>query len=479
MDIFTEIEIEAPQNTTNELPQTLSKPCPIRERIYDMRSMAIGNPNTWGESKLFYRQGKFMENISDTYTESKMFSMYSPCYQRLDYEELRTFFTWRTLIRAGETPRASLSCVFLYVYELLLGIGVKSPEEGLEQLIFTWQAYRPTLRALDDYIPPWLLDYHIYYGLDFLEFIQKHNRYYTKQLMYEPDQPDLLLSWNKFSKYDITASKFYQKDNGQLMSNCFQWVIKSLHKKCEEKNLKLIDLFAYKSYSVGWNPFRRAPFQNWYKQDDRQVEIPGGRVYTCRGNRWESETRVEYNFAESLIAYIIKQSESRLREITGYKTKLNASKSSIYKVADTLLRLNLSYTDIVQAINTGTEEFYQDLTKVVVNVNSQNLNKIRTESQETQEKLIVEPQETETESPQPPPEKSQQPTADIWQTLKQALTPIQQEALKTPKNIPAIAAENGIMPEILVDNINEKAMDIIGDNILNEYEIYEEYIDYI
>jgi hypothetical protein len=35
------------------------------------------------------------------------------------------------------------------------------------------------------------------------------------------------------------------------------------------------------------------------------------------------------------------------------------------------------------------------------------------------------------------------------------------------------------MLEVLMDGINEKAMDIIGDNILDDLEIYEDYKDQV
>jgi hypothetical protein len=46
--------------------------------------------------------------------------------------------------------------------------------------------------------------------------------------------------------------------------------------------------------------------------------------------------------------------------------------------------------------------------------------------------------------------------------------------------IKAFADANGVMPEVLADSINEKAMDAIGDNILDftdELVIYEEYLE--
>ena len=74
--------------------------------------------------------------------------------------------------------------------------------------------------------------------------------------------------------------------------------------------------------------------------------------------------------------------------------------------------------------------------------------------------------------------------ADIWVSLGQALKEKELQALavilqvdgSTYTNIKEFADHNNIMLEVLVDGINEKAMDYIGDNILDDdFIIYEDY----
>jgi len=69
-----------------------------------------------------------------------------------------------------------------------------------------------------------------------------------------------------------------------------------------------------------------------------------------------------------------------------------------------------------------------------------------------------------------------------WKALIDALTPTEIKALKillqNSITLKQFADENKIMLEVLADNINEKANDHIGDNILDEeFEIYEDYKD--
>jgi hypothetical protein len=68
-----------------------------------------------------------------------------------------------------------------------------------------------------------------------------------------------------------------------------------------------------------------------------------------------------------------------------------------------------------------------------------------------------------------------------WEQFSNALSPLQHEALIAlinedgAQNIQKIAAANGTMSELLIDEINDIAMDILGDLIIDGEEIAEEY----
>lgn len=42
-----------------------------------------------------------MEDFEDDYDGDAPFSMYYPCYQMMGYEQLRTYFSWRSKVRKG------------------------------------------------------------------------------------------------------------------------------------------------------------------------------------------------------------------------------------------------------------------------------------------------------------------------------------------------------------------------------------------
>mgnify|MGYP000568012639 FL=1 len=77
-----------------------------------------------------------METFEDDYEGEAPFFHVFPDYQMMNFQQLRTYFTWRTDVRRGVVRKTSFSYVFLYIYELINHIGVKDDREGLEKLLY-------------------------------------------------------------------------------------------------------------------------------------------------------------------------------------------------------------------------------------------------------------------------------------------------------------------------------------------------------
>lgn len=166
-------------------------------------------------SKTFYDQGKFMEDFEDDYEYKGDFLKYFPTYQSMNDQHLRGYFTWRTKVRKGDIEKASLSFVFVYIYELLNGIGVNSPEAGYQVLKNFWQVYQHFDNSIDFYMKLWLKDYVIYHNLDksLLKDIADYNFDKTVLMLlnynsYTPDE--IFNALNSLSSYNLGSSKFYK-----------------------------------------------------------------------------------------------------------------------------------------------------------------------------------------------------------------------------------------------------------------------------
>ena len=107
-----------------------------------MRKIAMGlGPSLKSTEKVFYKQGKFMEDFEDDFNYQGDFVQYFPTYQSMNDHQLRGYFSWRTSVRRGIINKTSLSFVFLYIYELINQIGVRSPETDRKNKLYFSPGY--------------------------------------------------------------------------------------------------------------------------------------------------------------------------------------------------------------------------------------------------------------------------------------------------------------------------------------------------
>lgn len=118
------------------------------------------------EAELFYEQAHFMEDFEDSYPYSGSFRSPFPTYSAMSDRQLRGYFSWRTQVRAGNIEQDCLAFAFVYLYELLCGVGVDSPRDGFEKIRSFWLAWRKFDPTLDRYVRVWLQDYVVYHDLD-------------------------------------------------------------------------------------------------------------------------------------------------------------------------------------------------------------------------------------------------------------------------------------------------------------------------
>lgn len=126
-----------------------------------------GGAGRWlSEAELFYRQGLLMANFEDDCPYNGTFKSYFPTYNAMSDRQLRGYFTWRAQVRRGNIEETSTSFAFLYLYELICGIGVDDPLDGFDKIKAFWGAYRAFEPGIDRFARVWLQDYAVFHGLD-------------------------------------------------------------------------------------------------------------------------------------------------------------------------------------------------------------------------------------------------------------------------------------------------------------------------
>lgn len=126
-----------------------------------------GGAGRWlSEAELFYRQGLLMADFEDDCHYNGTFKSYFPTYNAMSDRQLRGYFTWRAQVRRGNIEETSTSFAFLYLYELICGIGVDDPLDGFDKIKAFWDAYRAFEPGIDRFARVWLQDYAVFHGLD-------------------------------------------------------------------------------------------------------------------------------------------------------------------------------------------------------------------------------------------------------------------------------------------------------------------------
>lgn len=126
-----------------------------------------GGAGRWlSEAELFYRQGLLMAEFEDDCPYNGTFKSYFPTYNAMSDRQLRGYFTWRAQVRRGTIEETSTSFAFLYLYELICGIGVDDPLDGFSKIKAFWDAYRAFEPGIDRFARVWLQDYAVFHGLD-------------------------------------------------------------------------------------------------------------------------------------------------------------------------------------------------------------------------------------------------------------------------------------------------------------------------
>ena len=546
----------------------------IREQFYAMREISRNHRSNYGYSNkfydkrvqqnnasVFYKQGTFMKDFMDNYSENAPFSSYFPNYQMMSYDQLRTYFTWRTNVRDGNITDISLSYAFLYIYELLNNIGVGNPHDGLKKLMYFWRTFRNYNKSIDKYVIQWLKDYHIYYELphSFKDFAEENNlsKHYPKmaEMADTDDRFDLFCS---ISKYDIRKSAFFEGNNIKLITDCFNFVIERIKEVFSENGLHFENsIFAPTKKMTEWQPFRSALFCGWLKQPDRRIVLSQNEIYVCKQNKWEFNTVITSESGKQLVGYVMKKVEAELRNLKKYKFKITANINTVTQ--SVIAQLKESGLSLENIITSAVMEFYKEATKIVVSIDYSSLVKIRQEALSTQEKLSVEQVEDEAfpvlKGVAAPDAESMSSSAvegvvapaledmaapdikdettpvikdvvvpvfdrgavltiedtvipvlkdkavpishetdkksiinkpelvsDPWENFNNSICDTEKQALiillSDKQDIKQFADDNGIMLEVLIDGINEKAIDFIGDNILDEnFNVYDDYME--
>lgn len=162
------------------------------------------------------------------------FSQYWPTYESMNKQQQDWYFYWRTQVRNGIYPDTDLSYIFVHIYELLSACGWRNAQNGYDQLMRLWIAYRAKFPKLDHYLFEWTFDFSQNYNLPFtlpdIPNIQLPKFSVVEDIMVDSHIEDRPLKLpfeliDDMCDYSLVGSKFYAEGHHQLMKEAIPRVV--------------------------------------------------------------------------------------------------------------------------------------------------------------------------------------------------------------------------------------------------------------
>lgn len=329
--------------------------------------------------QLFVHKGKELEHVTEDTAEFVPFHTYWPTYDEMQPRQLKWYLFWRGEVRAGRYPDTDLSYLFVYLYELIHGIGWTEPSEGYAQIERAWQAYRERYPKLDTYVREWLYDFALIFHLEQgpvnppLIKLPRSLSMELKELEWQRklSAHTLELSWELLRlllDYEAEKSRYYIEQGRKNLRYYAPKIVTLVDGYLSRtQGSRLLDLFKPRARKISRFLFRSAVYDHGLYGRTREITV------------------VPYSEHPPLRAYLtqlVRHTENKLRELDGYKGRLKGVtvEPDIEQLITRYLRKEYAQRE--------AEAAKARLPKV--KINTARLRKLKQESDEVRDMLLTE-----------------------------------------------------------------------------------------
>ena len=453
-------------------------PAKIREMI-DLYE--FGEDTFRQKCRNFMVQGTFMKDYEDDAPWDGPFLHYFPTYHDLNIRQLRGYFTWRTKLRRGEFQPICSSLAYIYLYELLNGIGADTVEERLSKMSTFEEGYLD--RGMGDRnmrrnLRRWMLELCIVHGLP----RETALRYAEPEMIRNDEALAVLKDPKDRTDREIfdaliyfcgprTAGSPVLKKHGDAGMHLFAetWRTASANYRGMGRSL-FAACFGYrKSYS--WHPFGNAVRWDNRPTGSTEYQLDPCRRYYYKDGEWWEQCWQRIGMDKKMPDGLLHEADRRFRLYL--KTG-----SPLVKRTDE--QWAAPYID---AVIEEDRRAKNEAAKPKVTIRFGDLDRIRRDSLETRDRLLTEEDLPEPVIPVPDPEPEEEPAA----ARSTAGIPLEAEqilllrTLLEGRSVREMIRENHGMPSVAADALNEALFDEIGDSAVecegDELTLVEDYRD--
>ena len=416
-----------------------------------------GGAGRWlSEAELFYRQGLLMADFEDDCPYNGTFKSYFPTYNAMSDRQLRGYFTWRAQVRRGTVEETSTSFAFLYLYELICGIGIDDPLEGFNKIKAFWDVYRAFEPGIDRFARVWLQDYAVFHGLDpkllrdsktvmfdnaLIELRRaardlvpapapsgqtpKRRKTSEPTLPLPPDEvreERLMAAINALSTYNLSNSRLDRSHHRDLRHvACAVYVRMARYYDTHRKTDIVASLFGEET-AMPYTMFASAVFFAPERHEDCEYRLDPIHIYRCQNGFWECMRIHGSRQKSSKLGEMMRACDQRLRLALDPTHPLKEEKVPKYlaKIIDDEIMAWLSWDAAHQPIK--------------IDIDLSQLGHIRSAAAQTREALLIDEEREDDASAEAEAADSGQPEAEpvTDAIVEPVVAPIRQDETDEP-----------------------------------------------
>lgn len=416
-----------------------------------------GGAGRWlSEAELFYRQGLLMADFEDDCPYNGTFKSYFPTYNAMSDRQLRGYFTWRAQVRHGTVEETSTSFAFLYLYELICGIGVDNLLDGFNKIKAFWDAYRAFEPGIDRFARVWLQDYAVFHGLDpkllrdsktvmfdnaLIELRRaardlvpapapsgqtpKRRKTSEPTLPLPPDEvreERLIAAINALSTYNLSNSRLDRSHRRDLRHvACAVYVRMARYYDTHRKTGIVASLFGEET-AMPYTMFASAVFFAPERHEDCEYRLDPIHIYRCQNGFWECMRIHGSRQKSSKLGEMMRACDQRLRLALDPAHPLKEEKVPKYlaKIIDDEIVAWLSWDAAHQPVK--------------IDIDLSQLGRIRSAAAQTREALLIDEEREDGASAEAEAADSGQPEAEpvADAIVEPVVAPIRQDLTDEP-----------------------------------------------
>lgn len=431
----------------------------VPEKIRDMRKIARQCAD---HRECFYRQALFMQDFEDDFDFKGEFVRYFPTYEQMTDNQLRGYFSWRAVFRKGAADPAPLSFVYLHIYELINGVGAKTPLEGFNELKRVVECYPET----DRYLKVWLGDYAVYYDLDKSLtgglFDTDHDNSLIALRDYASHSGEEVFSaLSALSAYNISRSGFfsqYPDDARTVLCRIYGALSEEFAKRSKKRTFfeKLFGCITECPYIM----FSSAVFYGGGQNVCREYAVSDIHRFRCKNGSWFCEKYYGNRGKNRELGDIVRTADSVMREKYNFGKLIQPGTVAQYTLK------------IIERVIDGflAEKKKNEAAKIEIDLSK--LDGIRLSADATRDKLIADESFEEIFAElavlAEPAEPEENP--DVLKSAELPLNEIEYKflyLLLSGGDCGAFLREKGLPISVAADGVNEKLFDMFGDTVID------------